>query len=316
MRVLVAEAVRKERPRGAASEARLFQPDAKDDELAARDRGVRRRVRSSVRQVTRAMLQAGRLASSSGRPDTAIDVDAPRARIVANCQARTRSRSRSSLRLILARPPHRRGARTSARVWNKRGEAGRAYGSLSASRDRRDRPGDDPAPRLSGCRSSPRAGPAPERAREWGDRAKGRRRRRGPRSRRRVGPPRLEARDARALRRRVLRRVEERRFLREHVARRSRGRGGPRARDSREGDRGGARRLRRGAGRRVGRGEGTDFRLPGVIGTHHIGASTDQAQEAIAAGPCIAREFRDTGRPPNAVNLARSPGDAPLVAPL
>jgi D-3-phosphoglycerate dehydrogenase len=35
------------------------------------------------------------------------------------------------------------------------------------------------------------------------------------------------------------------------------------------------------------------FELPGVIGTHHIGASTDQAQEAIAAETVrIVREHR------------------------
>jgi D-3-phosphoglycerate dehydrogenase len=57
------------------------------------------------------------------------------------------------------------------------------------------------------------------------------------------------------------------------------------------------------------------FRLPGVIGTHHIGASTDQAQEAIAAETVrIVREFRNTGRPPNCVNLARkSPATHLLV---
>lgn len=45
--------------------------------------------------------------------------------------------------------------------------------------------------------------------------------------------------------------------------------------------------------------------LPGVYGTHHIGASTDQAQEAIAAEAVrIVREFKDTGIVPNVVNLA------------
>jgi D-3-phosphoglycerate dehydrogenase len=44
----------------------------------------------------------------------------------------------------------------------------------------------------------------------------------------------------------------------------------------------------------------------GVYGTHHIGASTDQAQEAIAAETVrIIRAFKDTGRVPNVVNLAR-----------
>src|SRR2546426_766679 len=48
------------------------------------------------------------------------------------------------------------------------------------------------------------------------------------------------------------------------------------------------------------------FSLPGVIGTHHIGASTDQAQEAIAAETVrIIAEYRRTGRPPNVVNLAK-----------
>ena len=45
------------------------------------------------------------------------------------------------------------------------------------------------------------------------------------------------------------------------------------------------------------------FALDGVIGTHHIGGSTDQAQQMIAEEVVrIIREFRDTGVPPNAVN--------------
>jgi D-3-phosphoglycerate dehydrogenase len=45
---------------------------------------------------------------------------------------------------------------------------------------------------------------------------------------------------------------------------------------------------------------------PGVYGTHHIGASTDQAQEAIAEETVrIIRTFKDTGRVPNVVNLAK-----------
>jgi D-3-phosphoglycerate dehydrogenase / 2-oxoglutarate reductase len=45
---------------------------------------------------------------------------------------------------------------------------------------------------------------------------------------------------------------------------------------------------------------------PGVYGTHHIGASTEQAQEAIAAETVrIVRSFKETGRVPNVVNLAR-----------
>jgi D-3-phosphoglycerate dehydrogenase / 2-oxoglutarate reductase len=45
---------------------------------------------------------------------------------------------------------------------------------------------------------------------------------------------------------------------------------------------------------------------PGVFGTHHIGASTDQAQEAIAAETVrIIRTYKDTGKVPNVVNLAK-----------
>src|SRR4030095_7951891 len=55
--------------------------------------------------------------------------------------------------------------------------------------------------------------------------------------------------------------------------------------------------------------------LPGVYGTHHIGASTDQAQEAIAAETVrIIRSFKETGRVPNVVNLAtRTPATHMLV---
>lgn len=57
------------------------------------------------------------------------------------------------------------------------------------------------------------------------------------------------------------------------------------------------------------------FQLPGVIGTHHIGASTEQAQEAIAAETVrIVREYIGAGRAPNVVNLARkSPACCLLV---
>jgi D-3-phosphoglycerate dehydrogenase / 2-oxoglutarate reductase len=47
-------------------------------------------------------------------------------------------------------------------------------------------------------------------------------------------------------------------------------------------------------------------REEGLYGTHHIGASTDQAQEAIAAETVrIVKEFKETGKVPNVVNLAR-----------
>jgi D-3-phosphoglycerate dehydrogenase / 2-oxoglutarate reductase len=53
----------------------------------------------------------------------------------------------------------------------------------------------------------------------------------------------------------------------------------------------------------------------GLYGTHHIGASTDQAQEAIAAETVrIVSEFKSTGKVPNVVNLAqRTPATHRLV---
>jgi D-3-phosphoglycerate dehydrogenase / 2-oxoglutarate reductase len=52
-----------------------------------------------------------------------------------------------------------------------------------------------------------------------------------------------------------------------------------------------------------------------VYGTHHIGASTDQAQEAIAAETVrIVKSFKETGQVPNVVNLAqRTPATHRLV---
>jgi D-3-phosphoglycerate dehydrogenase len=54
---------------------------------------------------------------------------------------------------------------------------------------------------------------------------------------------------------------------------------------------------------------------PNLYGTHHIGGSTDQAQEAIAAETVrIVREFIETGKVPNVVNLAlRTPATHLLV---
>jgi len=47
--------------------------------------------------------------------------------------------------------------------------------------------------------------------------------------------------------------------------------------------------------------------LPGVYGTHHIGASTEQAQEAIAAETVrIVTTFKETGSVPNVVNLSEA----------
>jgi D-3-phosphoglycerate dehydrogenase len=55
--------------------------------------------------------------------------------------------------------------------------------------------------------------------------------------------------------------------------------------------------------------------LPNVYGTHHIGASTEQAQEAIAAETVrIIRSYKETGQVPNVVNLAvRTPATHMLV---
>jgi D-3-phosphoglycerate dehydrogenase len=56
-------------------------------------------------------------------------------------------------------------------------------------------------------------------------------------------------------------------------------------------------------------------RLPNVYGTHHIGASTAQAQDAIARETVrIVESFLRTGRVPNCVNVARkTPARARLV---
>jgi D-3-phosphoglycerate dehydrogenase len=56
-------------------------------------------------------------------------------------------------------------------------------------------------------------------------------------------------------------------------------------------------------------------RLPGVYGTHHIGASTAQAQDAIARETVrIVESFVRTGIVPNCVNVARkTPAKAKLV---
>jgi D-3-phosphoglycerate dehydrogenase len=55
--------------------------------------------------------------------------------------------------------------------------------------------------------------------------------------------------------------------------------------------------------------------VPNVYGTHHIGASTDQAQEAIAAETVrIIASYKDTGKVPNVVNLAtKTPATHMLV---
>ena len=54
--------------------------------------------------------------------------------------------------------------------------------------------------------------------------------------------------------------------------------------------------------------------LPGVYGTHHVGASTDQAQEAIAMETIrVVREHLERGEVPNCINLAEGTGAATLT---
>ncbi|GMV35500.1 MAG: hypothetical protein AMXMBFR61_00080 [Fimbriimonadales bacterium] len=55
--------------------------------------------------------------------------------------------------------------------------------------------------------------------------------------------------------------------------------------------------------------------LPNVYVTHHIGASTDQAQEAVAEETVrIIREFARSGQPPNAVNIRSESPASHLIA--
>ena len=59
---------------------------------------------------------------------------------------------------------------------------------------------------------------------------------------------------------------------------------------------------------KTGKGEAASplFQLEGVIGSHHIGASTEQAQEAIADETVrIVREYMSTRHASNTVNLAK-----------
>lgn len=57
------------------------------------------------------------------------------------------------------------------------------------------------------------------------------------------------------------------------------------------------------------------FKIEGVVGTHHIGASTDQAQQAISDETVrVILEYKNTGHVPNVVNIARkSPATHMLV---
>ena len=57
------------------------------------------------------------------------------------------------------------------------------------------------------------------------------------------------------------------------------------------------------------------MRHPAVFATPHIGASTDQAQEAVAHEAVrVVRSYKETGEVPNVVNLARrSPASHMLI---
>ena len=64
--------------------------------------------------------------------------------------------------------------------------------------------------------------------------------------------------------------------------------------------------LSRRSGSRLGRTAISIASLESVYGTHHIGASTDQAQDAIAAETVrIVAAYTNTGKVPNVVNLAK-----------
>ena len=57
----------------------------------------------------------------------------------------------------------------------------------------------------------------------------------------------------------------------------------------------------------TGKFEDAIVRMTSVYGTHHIGASTSQAQEAIALETVrIIRTFKETGKVPNVVNIAKA----------
>jgi D-3-phosphoglycerate dehydrogenase len=54
---------------------------------------------------------------------------------------------------------------------------------------------------------------------------------------------------------------------------------------------------------------------PGVFGSHHVGASTDQAQQAIADEVVrIVRVFRETGEAPGVINIARTTAATRLLS--
>ena len=307
----------------------LYRPDLKDDALteAIRASGAEVLIVRSTK-VTRAMLEAGRLALvvRAGAGYNTIDVEAASERgiYVANCPGKNSiavAELAFGLILALDRRIAEGAADLKRGVWNKK-EYSKARGLFGRDarppRPRRNRTGDGPArPRLRHARRrlEPQA-----HAGEGGG-ARHRRPRDAGRGRGRFGrrerPPRVEARDPGPLRRRrSSRRCGRARSSSTRRARRSSDQAALERAVREKGLRAGARRLRRRAGGRHGRGHGRrSFRLPGVIGTHHIGASTDQAQEAIAAETVrIVREFRDTGRPPNVVNLARkSPATHLLV---
>ena len=329
MRVLVADKFEKSGLEGlaAAGFEVLYEPDAKDDALAARvrDSGAEVLVVRSAK-VTRAMLEAGRLSLvvRAGAGYNTIDVDAASERgiYVANCPGKNSiavAELAFGLLLALDRRIPENAADLQRGVWNKkeyskaRGLYGRTLGLIGTGgigREMVSRARAFGMPVVAWSRSL-----TPEGARALG-------------VERRDAPVEV-ARAADAVSVHVALKPETRGLIgaeffaamkpnaffvntsRAEVVDQEALAGAVREKGIRAG-------LDVFAGEPPGGSGAVEdpiFRLSGVIGTHHIGASTDQAQEAIAAETVrIVREYRENGRAPNVVNLARrSPATHLLV---
>ena len=329
MRVLVADKFEKSGLEGlaAAGFEVLYEPDAKDDALAARvrDSGAEVLVVRSAK-VTRAMLEAGRLSLvvRAGAGYNTIDVDAASERgiYVANCPGKNSiavAELAFGLLLALDRRIPENAADLQRGVWNKkeyskaRGLYGRTLGLIGTGgigREMVSRARAFGMPVVAWSRSL-----TPEGARALG-------------VERRDAPVEV-ARAADAVSVHVALKPETRGLIgaeffaamkptaffvntsRAEVVDQEALAGAVREKGIRAG-------LDVFAGEPPGGSgavEDSIFGLSGVIGTHHIGASTDQAQEAIAAETVrIVREYRENGRAPNVVNLARrSPATHLLV---
>ena len=321
----------------------VYEPDLKDDRLKEAIRATSAEVlvvRGTM--VTAPMLDAGRLALvvRAGAGYNTIDVAAASSRgiYVSNCPGKNAiAVAELAFALILAldrRVPDNVAALRAGK-WNKKefskakGLYGQTLGllglgSIGQEMIRRaagfgmnlvvwsrrfageDRPMHDQEARDLGHRA--RAAHRPDRSRAD---ARGCRGALGHPER----PPRAQRRDEGPRGRGAAGAAQAGRHLRQHGPRRRRRSCRARGRGAREIA---ARRPRR-VPERAGR-DGCGFHfdlaaLPNVYGTHHIGASTDQAQEAIAAETVrIVRSYKDTGKVPNVVNLAkRTPATHMLV---